>query len=213
MNAAAIRTSGRYLGAWGAIVLCVILLSVIFNFLGTITCAVLVGMMMGVFKGTKWFSVSVSLVFPGVILGLVRGARVELSQQQVLMLGALCFGAFWVTYLVSAYVFFCEQKGAKAPRPSASAPQLEPLLPGGQAVATGGTLAAELTESAAPFMESCLKQLEGSWVCETAGAGEPSYKKIIQIREAKLELRAVDPSGRTTLLATGDVTLQGVRAS
>lgn len=60
MNAVAVRTAGRYLGAWGAIALCVILLSLLFTFLGTITCAVLAGMMMGAFKDAKWFSVSVS---------------------------------------------------------------------------------------------------------------------------------------------------------
>jgi hypothetical protein len=99
MNAVVIRTAGRYLGAWGAIVLCVILLSLLFTFLGTITCAVLAGMMMGAFKGAKWFSVSVSLVFPGVIFGMARGAKVELTPPQVSMLAALCFGTFWVTYL------------------------------------------------------------------------------------------------------------------
>ena len=38
----------------------------------------LAGMMMGAFKGAKWFSVSVSLVFPAVIFGMARGAKVEL---------------------------------------------------------------------------------------------------------------------------------------
>jgi len=53
MNAVVIRTAGRYLGAWGAIVLCVILLSLLFTFLGTITCAVLAGMMMGRLIGSR----------------------------------------------------------------------------------------------------------------------------------------------------------------
>ena len=114
MNAVAVKTAGRYLGAWGAIVLCVILLSLLFTFLGTITCAVLAGMMIGAFKGAKWFSVSVSLVFPVVIFGMARGAKVELMPQQITLLAALCFGTFWVTYLVSAFVFFCEQKDRKS---------------------------------------------------------------------------------------------------
>ena len=50
-------------------------------------------------------------------------------------------------------------------------------------------------------------------MCEAFSAGEPLYKKVIQIKEAKLELRTVDASGGITLLATGNVTLQGVRAS
>ena len=61
--------------------------------------------------------------------------------------------------------------------------------------------------------ESCLEQLQGNWVYEASGAGEPLYKKIIQIKAAKLELRTIDGRGQTTLLARGDVTLQDVRAS
>ena len=213
MNAVAIRTAGRYLGAWGAIVLCVILLSLLFTFLGTITCAVLAGMMMGAFKGAKWFSVSVSLVFPAVIFGMARGAKVELTPQQVSLLAALCFGTFWATYLVSAFVFFCEQKGKKASNRPASAVQHETLAQGGQVAATGGVPAADLLRSTVPASESCLEQLQGNWVCETPSAGQPLCRKVIQIKDSKLELRTVDASGRTTLLAAGDVTLQGVRAS
>ena len=213
MNATAIRTAGKHLGAWGAIVFFVILLSVIFTFLGTITCAVLAGMMMGAVKGARWFSVSVSLVFPGVVFGMVRGARVELTPQQVILLAALCFGVFWVTYLVSAFVFFCEQKEMKSSRLPAPAPPQEPLAQDGQFAATGCTLAAEPPGSAATVRESCLEQLQGDWVCEASSAGEPLCKRIIQIKEAKLELKAIDASGRITLLATGDVTLQNLRPS
>lgn len=213
MNATVIRAAGRYLGALGAIVIGVVLLSVIFTFLGTITCAVLVGMMMGAFKGARWFSVLVSLVFPAVIFGMVRGAKVELTQQQVILLAALCFGVFWVTYLVSAVLFFCEQKGKNSSKLPAPAPQQKTLAQGGQIAATVCVPAADLRGSTAAASESCLEQLQGNWVCEASSVGEPLYKKVIQIKEAKLELRAVDASGRTTLLATGDVRLQGVRAS
>jgi hypothetical protein len=213
MNAVAFRTAGRYLGAWGAIVLSVILLSLLFTFLGTITSAVLAGMMMGAFKGAKWFSVSVSLVFPGVIFGMARGAKVELTPQQIALLAVLCFGTFWVTYLVSAFVFFCEQKDRKSARSPAPAPQDETLAQGAQVPATSGTAAADALGSAEPGRESCLDQLQGDWVCEASSTGNTSCRKVIQIKESKLELKAVDASGRTTLLATGDVTLQGVRVS
>jgi hypothetical protein len=58
-----------------------------------------------------------------------------------------------------------------------------------------------------------MEHLQGNWVCEPPGAGDPLYKKVIQIKKAKLELMTVDVSGRTTLLATGNVTLQNLRAS
>ena len=213
MNATAIRTGGKYLGAWGIIAFCVFFLSVIFNFLGTITCAVLAGMMMGAFKGARWFSALVSLVFPGVLFGLVRTARVELSQQQVILLGAVCFGTFWVTYLVSAVLFFCEQKEKHASKPPTPATPDRATAPETQTAAIARVPASDLLGSSVAASGSCLEQLQGNWVCEVPGAGEPLYRKVIQIKAAKLELRTVDASGRTTLLATGDVTLQNLRAS
>jgi hypothetical protein len=194
-------------------VLFVVLLSLLFTFLGTITCAVLAGMMMGAFKGAKWFSVSVSLVFPGVIFGMARGARVELTPQQIALLAVLCFGTFWVTCLVSAFVFFCEQKDRKSARSPAPAPQDETLAQGGQVAVTGRTAAAEAHGSTELGRGSCLDQLQGDWVCEASGKGEPLCKRVIQIKEAKLELKAIDNSGRITLLASGDVTLQSLRPS
>jgi hypothetical protein len=198
MNATAIRTASRYLGAWGAIVFGVILLSVIFTFLGTITCAVLVGMMMGAVKGARWFSVLVSFVFPAVIFGMVRTTRMELTPQQIIVLGTLCFGTFWGTYLVSAFVFFCEQRERK---PAVSQPERPvPVEP-----------ASDACESVVPASQSGLEQLQGNWVWEASSAGESMVKRMIQITEARLELKAVDASGRTTLLGAGAVTLQSMR--
>ena len=213
MNAVVVKTAGRYLGAWGAIVLCVILLSLLFTFLGTITCAALAGMMMGAFKGAKWFSVSVSLVFPVVIFGMARGAKVELTPQQITLLAALCFGAYWVTYVVSAFVFFCEQKGRKSAKRPAPTPPGEALAPGAPVAATGFIRAAVLPGFAGPETESCLEHLQGDWVCEASRAGLSLCRKVIQIKESKLELRTVDANGRIMLLARGDVTLQSVMAS
>ncbi len=213
MNAAAIKTAGSYLLAWGAIVLSVILLTFLFTFLGTITCAVLIGMMLGAVKGPRWFSVSVSLVFPGVILGLVRSANVNLTQQQVLLLEALCFCAFWVTYLVSALVFFREQRATQSSLQAIPGPPRAALATAGQAAATDGAPASELAGCIMPRAASCLKQLQGDWVCAASSAGEPRHKRIIQIKAAKLELKAIDASGRMSLLARGELTLQDSRPS
>ena len=38
-------------------------------------------------------------------------------------------------------------------------------------------------------------------------------QKVLQIKDARLELRAIDASGHITLLAAGDVTLQRMQAS
>lgn len=196
MNAAALRTAGRYLGMWVAIVLGVGLVSFTFTFLGTLACAALVGMMMGALKGEKWFSAMVSLVFPAILLAITHNPRTELTSKQILILTMLGFGTFWATYLVSRFMFFCEQKERKpsAARPSAPA-AAEPL---------------ELPEQAG---ESCLEQLQGKWVCEAAFTGKPSCRKVIQIKAAKLELQAIDVSGHATLLAQGEVTLQSSHPS
>ena len=213
MNVVAVKTAGRYLGAWGAIVLCVILLSLLFTFLGTITSAALVGMRMGAFKGAKWFSVSISLAFPAVVFGMVRGAKVELTPQQITLLAALCFGTYWVTYLVSAFVFFCEQKDRKSAKRPAPTPPNEALAPGAPAAATGFIQAAVLPGHGGLGKEPCLEHLQGDWVCEASHTGLSLCRKVIQIKDSKLELRTVDADGRIMLLATGDVTLQSVMAS
>jgi hypothetical protein len=207
------RNAGRYLGAWGAIVLSVVLLSFLFTFLGTITCAVLIGMMMGAFKGARWFSAAVSLVFPGVVFGMVRGARVELTMQQVALLAVLCFVVFWATYLVSAVLFFCEQKGKRSARLQAPAPEHKTLAKDAPVAATGVGPATELIGATVPSRETCLEQLQGNWVREAPSAGEPLWRRVIQITETKLDLKAIDASGRITLLASGDVTLQSLRPS
>ena len=213
MNALALRTAGKYLGAWGAIVLCVVLLSCLFTFLGTITCAVLVGMMLGAFKGARWFAVAASLVFPGVIFGMVRGARVELTSQQVIVLAGLCFGVFWATYLVSAFLFFCEQKGKRSARHLTAAAELNQLAVDPPVAATGCTPLVQPIRTTVPARESFLEQLQGEWVRDAAGASKSVDRSVIQITETRLELKALDGSGRITLLATGDVTLQSTRAS
>jgi hypothetical protein len=200
MNAAAVRTAGRYLGVWVAIASFVGLVSLTFTFLGTITSAVLAGMMMGAFKGGKGLSVAVSLVFPAAIFGLTQNARTELTPKQIILLAVLCFATFWATYLVSAVMFFCEQKDRKPSAAVARAP-----LP---KTAAGGPPAP--LEAAG---ESCLEQLQGDWVCEAPSASGPACRKLIQIKQARLELKTVDISGHTTLLARGEVTLQGLQPS
>jgi hypothetical protein len=210
MNAAAIRTAGRYLGGWSAIVLIVVLLSLLFTFLGTITCAVLVGMMLGAFKGARWFRVFVSLVFPGVIFGMVRGAKVELTQEQVVLLAALCFGAFWATYLVGAYVFFSEQKDRKSSELSAPTRQGAATASAGQVAKMGCAAATAPVQGEATARERCLEQLQGSWVFEGAMGAELPGRKVIQIQESKLQLKVSDAAGHTTLVATADLALQSL---
>jgi len=211
MNALVIQTAGRRAAGWGAIALFAGFLSVIFSFLGTITCAALVGMMLGAINYSRWFSVSVSLVFPAAIFGLFRAAKVNLTAQQVLLVAGLCFGTFWVTYLVSAFVFFCEQKGRKPSECSGPARQPGNSAPAGQGATGNHTSAAGLPKVAVPSGDAWLEQLQGEWLCEVSHARGAVPRRVIQIKEARLELRAIDSSGRATVLAQGDLNLQAPR--
>lgn len=144
---------------------------------------------------------------------MARGAKVELSPQQITLLAVLCFGTFWVTYVVSAFVFFQEQKGKKTSKRPAPALQPEASAQEEQVAMAGCDPAAQPLGFAVPDRQLCLEQLQGNWVCEASSPGEPLAKKVLQIKAAKLELKAIDATGRITLLAAGDVTLQSVRPS
>ena len=50
-------------------------------------------------------------------------------------------------------------------------------------------------------------------MCEASRADHSLCRKVIQIKESKLELRTVDANGQIMLLARGNVTLQSVRDS
>ncbi len=203
MNVAAVRTAGRYLGVWVAITLFVSLVSFTFTFLGTITSAVLAGIMMGGFKGSKCFSVLVSLVFPAVVFGMTRNARTELSSKQILLLALLCFGTFWGTYLVSAFMLFCEQKGRK---PATTSPGVSVTATLARGQATDATATGEIAGDA------CLEQLQGTWACEDSSPHGSQLRKVLQITGNNLELKAVDLSGRTTVVGHGKVALQALRS-
>jgi len=207
MKLLAMRTAGKFLGAWIAIVSFVGLVSLTFTVIGTLACAVLVGMMMGAFKGGKWFSVLVSLVFPAVIFVMTRSHGAGLTTHQIHVLEGVCFAAFWVVYLVSTFLFFSEQKDRKSSAALAHTAQAKPT-------AEDGLAASSETLGAAGSQESvCLEQLQGNWVCEAPNAGNSPVRKVLEIKEAHLELRAVDVTGQMTLLAQGEVTLQGLRPS
>ena len=76
MNVVAVKTAGRYLGAWGAIVLCVILLSLLFTFLGTITSAALVGMLKPTIEEHVLGQAEVRTIFKASKLGTIAGCMV-----------------------------------------------------------------------------------------------------------------------------------------
>jgi hypothetical protein len=187
MNAAALKTAGRYLGRWSAIVFFVLLLTLIFSFLGTIICAVLAGMMFGATKHVRWQALLISLIFPGAIFALLRAGRAPLLDRQILVLGLLCFGAFWLTYAVAAAVVYFEASAG-----SSSAP-----------AGPGEKLPAPALEVAEHRLS--LGELQGTWSCPVSGCNGEARARELEINTAALLLRVRDRRGQIRSIARADL--------
>lgn len=87
-----------HLAGWCIVISFVILLTLIFNFLGTIICAALAGMMMGSARLPRRHCLLASLIFPAVVSLVLRLWRAELAPSQIVALSILCFGVFWAIW-------------------------------------------------------------------------------------------------------------------
>src|SRR6266496_926693 len=105
---------GKQIGLGFALVLAVALVTLLFSFLGTIACAALVGMMAGATRQWRWQIILVSLVFPGVIAGFMHFTKTNLTSQQNTVLPLVCFGAFWLTYLLTCALAYFEKRESPA---------------------------------------------------------------------------------------------------
>lgn len=200
MNSMPLRITVRYLGRLGAIVFFVVLLTVIFSFLGTIICAVLAGMMVGSMKHERWQAVPIAIVFPAVIFTLLQGSKGELVQRQIVLLALLCFGAFWITYLVTAGLIWLERRQ----------PAAVTLAPSGSAALAAESEPEKNVEEPAraqPISPLSLESLQGQWVCETATQDNEAQKKRIVIRDNQVTLSVVDPDGQARTVAKGELKL------
>lgn len=195
MNAAPLKVAARYLGRWSAIVFFVVLLTLIFSFLGTIICAVLAGMMFGATKHVRWQAMLISLVFPAAIFGLLRAGRAPLLERQVVLLSLLCFGAFWLTYAVATAVIYFERSSTDSRTAS------------GQKVA--GLTAISDVQVGAPRLT--IRELEGTWSCPLGGHNGEARTKELEIQTRALVLRVRDGHGCVSTLGTADVKFEEPR--
>jgi hypothetical protein len=184
------------------------LLTLLFTFLGTITGAVLTGMMMATVGHRRWQTVPVSLVFPAMVVALVYVAKIELPDRQRILLPTLCFGAFWLMYLLTCALVRCEKKvdvdaTSATPGPSTRTEKQESGRL--EDAVKHGNLGAATAE---PAGELRLDQLQGKWSRESTGpTGEPQIK-ILEIAGSNLSLSALDPHGRACPLAKGAMQLK-----
>lgn len=190
MNSTAIKFLGQRIVLWLVLVAVVALLTLLFTVLGTITCAVLTGMMMGAVRHPRWQTIPVSLVFPGVVIVLVRIAKVELVGSQRILLPALCFSAFWLMYLFSCALVRFEQKTGNKPEvaPASRPPEREPK----------------------PVEELRLDQLQGKWIYEIRSQNGDLTKSILEINGRHLSLSRTGSDGRAHLLAQASLKLEQV---
>lgn len=184
MSALPVKKALQY--AIGGVVLAffVVLLTLIFSFLGTIICAALAGMMLGAAKLQKWKVVALSLVFPSVIFGVLRTQGADLPQGKVLMLSGLCLSTFWVIFAVVALLINFERKSQASAK---AATRIKRQVTPGAANGNG---------------HLSLKALEGKWLLDAGRFSGPGRRKILEIRREHLSLRIPKTTGDVQYEAT-----------
>ncbi len=167
---------------WLALVGVTVLLTVLFSFLGNLSCAVLTGMILGAVGRWRWSAIPISLVFPTVILALSHFSRIELPPGKVQLIALLCGAAFWGVFGMTFGLHCFEHKQAVAP-------------------STKGIPAPE------PKPEFRLSALSGSWVCEGPSTNGSAAEKSLRIEAGKFTLTIGGRRGRARVIARGEVSL------
>ncbi len=203
MNFLSIRIVAKPVILWCVLVTVVVLLTLLFTILGTITCAVVTGMMMASIRHRRWQTVPVSMVFPVVVAALVHFAKVELVGQQKILLPLLCFGAFWLMYLLTCGLIKLERSAENIPPESA--------FPGRAKKSEHGLAVADNTPL--PPGELRLESLQGRWSCESGGLNGDAEKRIIEVVGNNLSLSIVGRDGRAQLVAKGSMKLEDPKLS
>lgn len=182
MNFGPVKLALKHLCLWLVLVGVVLLLTLLFNFFGTLSCAALAGMMLGAIKHRRWLALPIAAVFPGVIFALMYFSKVELEGSKRIVVPALCFGLFWMTYFVTHLMMSAEAKSTppRAQTPAATK-QVEPLR---------------------------LDQLQGRWRCESADHDGRVKHRVIEITRGHLVLSEFDAGGRQRLRAEAEVQLE-----
>jgi hypothetical protein len=186
MNTTWIKHGLTRIGVWCALVGVTVLLTVLFSFLGNLTCAVLSGMILGAARRWRWNAIPISLVFPTVILTLSHYSKLELPPEKVHLIALVCGAAFWGVYGMTFGLYFLEKK--------------EEVPPG---------VAPETAANTVP--EFRLAALRGSWTCEDPVANGSTQCKTLRIEEGKFALTVSERGGRVREIARGEVSVDASR--
>jgi len=170
----------------------VVLLTLLFNILGTLSCAALTGMMLGGIKHRRWVAFPISLVFPGVVFVLMHLSKIELEGQKQIAVPVLSFGCFWMMYLMTCLMMGAEAKAVNLRPPTVTGRGTAGLGP--NAVRRGAG-----SDPAGLVGELQLGQLQGRWNCESVGHDGPVKRKVIEITRDRLVLNGFDSDGKRCL--------------
>jgi hypothetical protein len=203
MSASGIKTAARYIAGLATVIFFVVLLTIIFNFLGAFFCAGLAGMMLGSVRLSRWHAALLSLIFPAVLFSVLRAGGAELLTKQITLLSVLCLATFWVIYFLVSAVIRYERKGQdhSVRRPGGD-PSLAQGLP--QQPADRDSLSPVPDPRGDPLT---LDVLQGKWSCAAADADSKPQQKVMEIEQHKLVLTVSDAGGKLRFFSHGEVTL------
>lgn len=198
MRFSALRTAAKQLAMWGLLMVVVALLTALFSILGTITAAVVTGVIMGAARRWKWQTIPASAVFALAGLTMAQAARADLNLQQRLWMAGVSFAAFWGIYLLALGLVRLETNHSAGVEAHAFA---------ASAVWRGGGVPLE-SQAAATAHPLSLRDFQGRWLCEAPGPDGQANKRIMEIAEHKFALRIRDASGHVCLGAEGQLKLE-----
>ena len=208
-----VKTALKYVSAWSLVAGFTALLTIIFNFLGTLFCAALGGMMMGATKASWKLSLPFSILCPGVLLAVMRAQRTEIPNRQIVILLIICLAAFWGIYALAAALMAQEQKGAPATNGKASAALNGELRTAAAAPEFGliddAVSRHSALEAVAAARAALVEQFDGHWCCEDCGEQRSAGRRVLDIKEGALLLSTLDPGGQ--ICACARARLEGVK--
>jgi hypothetical protein len=197
------------------VLLFVVLLTIIFSFLGAFFCAGLAGMMLGSVTLQRRYIAGFSLIFPTVLFTILRVGGAELLMKQIVLLSFLCWATFWVTYLLVRAVVSYERKshpaGAPGPFVSPQPAVVNHRPPQQKAAAERQSPRPEAVLAGADH-ELSLQLLQGKWSCAAADGNSHREQKLMEIDQHKLVLTISDRHGQVHFVGKGEVTLSKSRA-
>ena len=180
-------TGLRHIGVWCALVGVTALLTLLFSFLGTLSAAVVTGLIAGASKRWQWSSIPISLVFPGTILALSHYSKIELPPGRVNLVALVSIGAYWGVCGMMIGLHFLERK--------------EPSTMGTSVNSGERGDAAQLESADGAALDPSM--LLGIWTSERIGSGISAKRKTLRVEDGKFVLLLTDSRGRSRVLARG----------